>query len=98
MCLQGFLIPEIILAKQDWKFSGNLSSPIFNIESKLTIDNSNSFKIVILIVYTNVIITFLFHLCLLFALCQNKESTCNGFFPFEAEQRKKREKKKQKNV
>ena len=37
-------IPEIILAKQDRKFSGNPSSPILSIESKLTYDNSNSFN------------------------------------------------------
>ena len=36
-------VPEIILAKQDRKFSGN-PSPTLNIESKLTIDNSNSFN------------------------------------------------------
>ena len=37
-------IPEIILAKQDWNISGNPSSPILNIESKLTVDISNSFN------------------------------------------------------
>ena len=40
----GTTIQEIILAKQDQKISGNPSSPILNIESKLTIDNSNSFN------------------------------------------------------
>ena len=37
-------IPENILTVQDWKVSGNPSSPTFNIESKLAIDNPNSFN------------------------------------------------------
>ena len=37
-------VPEIILAKQDQNFSGNPSSSTLNVESKLAIDNSNSFN------------------------------------------------------
>ena len=42
--VSGNTIPEIILTNQDRKVSGNPSSPSFNIESKLAIDNSNSFN------------------------------------------------------
>ena len=42
--VSGTTVPEIILANQDGKISGNPSSPTFNIESKLAIDNTNSFN------------------------------------------------------
>ena len=42
--VSGIAVPEIILANQDRHISGNPSSPTFNIESKLAIDNTNSFN------------------------------------------------------
>ena len=42
--VSGTTIPEIILANQDRKISGKPSSPTFNTESKLAIDNPNSFN------------------------------------------------------
>ena len=42
--VSGTTFPEIILTNQDRKVSGNPSSPSFNIESKLAIDNTNSFN------------------------------------------------------
>ena len=42
--VSGTTFPEIILTNQDQKVSWNLSSPSFNIESKLAIDNTNSFQ------------------------------------------------------
>ena len=40
----GTIVPEIILANQDRKISGNLSSPTVKTKSKLAIDNTNSFN------------------------------------------------------
>ena len=42
--VSGTTVPEIILANRDRKNSGNPSSPTFNIESKLAIDNTNRFN------------------------------------------------------
>ena len=42
--VSGNSIPETVLTTQDREVSGNPSSPSFNIESKLAIDNSNSFN------------------------------------------------------
>ena len=43
--VSGTTIPEVNLANFDRKISGNPSSPNFDTESKLTIDNPNSFNI-----------------------------------------------------
>ena len=42
--VSGTTIPENVLIAQDKKFSGNPSSPNFDTESKLAIDNPNSFN------------------------------------------------------